>query len=104
MEATREVHPKRGRRRVNIKRLILVFVLIYGVVMAVSIIIRQQSMMAKQAEDAVLLEQQIEQIQRTNSELERKIQFTETDAYIERIARDQLGYIKEGEIKIVGRE
>ena len=36
--------------------------------------------------------------------LESDLEFSKTDAYIERVARGELGYVKRGEIKFVERE
>ena len=40
----------------------------------------------------------------TASALESDLEFSKTDAYIERIAREELGYVKNGEIKFVEDE
>ncbi len=89
-------------KRIHIKRLAFIFLVVYGIVTIVKVVMTQEEMFAKQANDAVVLKQQIEQVQTENLELENKLRFADTPQYIERIARDQLGYIKkEGEIKIV---
>ena len=37
----------------------------------------------------------------TAAALESDLEFSRTDAYIERLAREELGYVKQGEIKFV---
>lgn len=39
-----------------------------------------------------------------NALIERKIAFTKTDEYIERVAHDELGLLKEGEIRFVASD
>lgn len=36
-----------------------------------------------------------------NAVLDRKIAFAKTDEYVERVARDQMGLLKEGEVRFV---
>ncbi|MGN1250763.1 MAG: septum formation initiator family protein [Candidatus Spyradocola sp.] len=44
---------------------------------------------------------QLEQMRLTAAALESDLEFSRTDAYIERLAREELGYVKQGEIKFV---
>ena len=44
---------------------------------------------------------QLEQMRLTAAALESALEFSRTDAYIERLAREELGYVKQGEIKFV---
>lgn len=52
-----------------------------------------QSIEALEAEKALALDD--------NAALERKIAFTKTDEYVERVARDQLGLLKKNEVRYV---
>ena len=94
--------PRKRRliKRVRLKRMLAALLVLYGIITIINVIIQQEAMLAKQQTDAAALRRQIEEVQMANAELENKLQFTETSQYIERIARDQLGYVKEGEIKI----
>lgn len=47
------------------------------------------------------LEGTLEAMRLTASALESDLEFSKTDAYIERIAREELGYVLDGEIKFV---
>jgi len=48
-----------------------------------------------------LLQQEIESEKRSKIELENELKFNETDAFIEKIAREQLGLIKSDEILFI---
>lgn len=100
--------PEKSRRRVlnkrKLKRLFALIVCVYAIGMITSIIVRQESMLANQREQYESIHKQIEQVRLENEDLQRKIEFAKTDSYIERIARDQLGYVKEGEIKFVEQD
>ena len=43
-------------------------------------------------------------LQLTAAALEADLEFSKTDAYIERLAREELGYVKDGEIKFIPAE
>ena len=58
----------------------------------------QRQYMAQQAEIIASLEAERKSILDENAILQRKIDFTYTDEFIEREARSKLGLIKEGEI------
>lgn len=58
----------------------------------------QQRYMAQQAEIIAALEAERKSILDDTAILQRKIDFTYTDEFIEREARSKLGLIKEGEI------
>ena len=47
------------------------------------------------------LEQQIADMEDENSELTRKVQYMETDEWVEQAARDELGLVKPGEIILI---
>lgn len=46
----------------------------------------------------------LEDMRLTAAALESDLEFSKTDAYIERLAREELGYVKQGEIKFVAEE
>lgn len=50
------------------------------------------------------LEAEVARIKAENKVLEGAVEFTESDVYAERIAREQLGYAREGDIVIFARE
>jgi cell division protein FtsB len=62
-----------------------------------SIIIRQGFAMHSQQERMDNLQEEIGQMQHDNEVLNRQIEHTKSDEYIEQAARDKLGWVKEGE-------
>ena len=46
----------------------------------------------------------LEDMRLTAAALESDLEFSKTDAYIERLAREELGYVKQGEIKFIAEE
>jgi cell division protein FtsB len=49
------------------------------------------------------LEAEVAQMQAENARIEGAVAFTESDVYVERIARGQLGYAREGDVVILPR-
>ena len=58
----------------------------------------QQQYINRQQEMLEALKAERQQVDEENAALQRKIDFTYTDEYIEREARSKLGLVKEGEI------
>ncbi|NLO81689.1 MAG: septum formation initiator family protein [Clostridiales bacterium] len=50
------------------------------------------------------LKQQIEQVEELNAELERQIEYTKSEEYIEKVARECFGWVKKGEIKFIEKK
>jgi cell division protein FtsB len=50
------------------------------------------------------IEAEVARIKAENAVLEAAVAFTESDVYVERIAREQLGYAREGDVVIFPRE
>jgi cell division protein DivIC len=61
-------------------------------------LLKQEIKLNQQNEEIQGLREQIAQTEDTNAELERLIQFTESEEYIEKVARERLGWVKKGEI------
>lgn len=64
---------------------------------------QEKTMRSKQS-DIHQLEAQLEEMRLTAAAMEADLEFSRTDAYIERLAREELGYVKEGEIKFIAAE
>lgn len=62
-------------------------------------IMQSASLEARRAE----LEAEVAQMRDANATLSGAVAFTESDVYIERVAREQLGYAREGDIVILPR-
>jgi len=68
------------------------------------IFIKQEFKIREQYDEANALRQQIMEVREKNQELERLIQYTQSDEYIEKVARERLGWVKDGEIKFVEKK
>lgn len=85
--------------RWGIAALVLFLLLGYGVTY-----FRQQHTMGQAQARIDELEAQLEDMRLTAAALEGDLAFSKTDAYIERLAREELGYVKHGEIKFIAEE
>lgn len=79
---------------------IFMIVFLCSVFMYISTSYNKYSML-KQKEDKLLLD--IKEKEQQNVVLNGKLELYQTDAYIEEIARDKLGYIKSNEIVYINR-
>lgn len=88
-----------GRFRVR-KRfwiiLSLPFLIIYGY-----FLVQEEAAILAQEEEIQRLNLQIESSTQANEDLRRKIEFVQTPDYVEQAARQELGLLKEGEIRFV---
>lgn len=71
----------------------LLFLAYIGITM-----VNQGSKMNEQKVKIASLKKEIEHIEDGNRELEKLIQYTESEEYIEKVARERLGWVKKGEI------
>jgi cell division protein FtsB len=65
------------------------------------VFLSQAQFLSSQAQQIEALEAEKAQALSENAALERKIAFTKTDEYVERVARDQLGLLKKNEVRFV---
>jgi cell division protein FtsL len=81
------------KRQVTLKRLVIIFIF------AVFIFnyIKQEITMRKIQEDIITSQNQLEELKNKNSKLEADLKKVPSDEYIEKLAREKLGMIKEGE-------
>ncbi len=92
----KEIEPKKARK----KKYILLYLAIIGFAFyAVITIINQNVEIAKKREELTELQQQINVVEIQTQYLEKVQGYTgdDLDEYIEKIAKDELGYISEGE-------
>lgn len=64
-------------------------------------LITQQQLIYQQQTQRKDLQTQLSHLQAANESLERQIENTATDGYIEGVAREKLGWVKPGEILFV---
>lgn len=86
---------KDGRRRAA--RIILAICFLYVLVLLVD----QQLQIASVGSQRAEIARQIAVLKEANAALERELELLRTNAYVERVAREQLGLIKPGEIPYV---
>ncbi|MDL2206096.1 septum formation initiator family protein [Eubacteriales bacterium OttesenSCG-928-N13] len=79
------------------------WLMLMGILLVVflGVYVSQTSYMNHQDDQIAQLQQQRDDAANENAELERKINFSKTDAYVERVAREEFGLIKPGEIRFV---
>jgi cell division protein FtsB len=88
--------PKK-RVTLRFKLLILLACLVYAGVL----FINQGTLLGQLTKEKQALQDQYDQQAMVNSELQNEAQFTNSDAYVEKAAREKLGWVKKGEIKFV---
>lgn len=84
------------RRYVVKPRMKFTVVLLLFIYLA-AIFTKQEFMLREQYRETRELERQIDQVRKENNDLERQIQYSESEGYIERMARENLGWVREGE-------
>ncbi len=85
--------------RLGLGAFLLLLVVGYG-----ATFLQQQKSIASAQARIDELNKTLSDLQLTASALESDLEFSKTDAYIERIAREELGYVRNGEIKFVEGE
>jgi len=90
----------RWRMKPRLKILIFTAIFLYvGIVL-----VQQEFKMRDQMKEKAALLQEIEETKQINEELRYKLEYMETDEYIEKTARERLGWTKKGEIKFVEKK
>ena len=89
----------RVKRRVTLRFKLLI--LLACAVYAGLIFINQSSVLSDLETQKSDLQKQYAQAQMQYSELENEAQYMNSDAFIEKMAREKLGWVKEGELKFV---
>ena len=81
------------KKRFKIRHLLLLLFFIY----VISTLITQQFRIAALARQEALLKNQMKNALDEREQLKKEISLLHTDNYIEKVARDELGLVKEGE-------
>ncbi|WP_365845567.1 septum formation initiator family protein [Clostridium sp.] len=81
------------KKQVTLKRLIIVFIF----AIFVFNYIKQEITMKRIQEDIVISQKELEELKSKNSKLEADLKKVDSNEYIEKLARDRLGMIKDGE-------
>jgi len=81
----------------KIKNLLLSLLIVY----VSYIFINQQKIMHRQKVEFETYTVELEKVQEENKKLQDEVQLSKTDKYIEKLAREKLGLIKEGETPVI---
>ena len=76
--------------------MMFVMIMVFG-----GVYVTQGQYLSTQAQRIAALESERSDAQDENAALTRKIAFTKTNEYVERVARDQLGLLKKNEVRFV---
>jgi len=88
---------KKNKKRSAIKKLVLFIACFY----VVSSAIHQEITMRSQASEKAQLQEELARIQEKNNEIREQIKNAGTDEFVEKIAREKLGWVKEGEVLFI---
>lgn len=90
---------KRDRMRQN-KRTIIILIIFIGLLMAITLMAsRRLSVRLRAGEEQIRsLQQQTEQEQARSEEIRQTQEYMQSDEYIEQVAKDKLGLIRDGDI------
>jgi len=67
-------------------------------------ILKQEIKLNEQKAEILHLQEQIAETEEVNAELERLIEYTESEEFIEKVARERLGWVKKGEIIFIEKK
>ena len=87
------------KKRLTLRKIIIIFIF------AIFIFnyIKQEITIKRIEEEIIVSQKQLEELKNKNIELEADLKKTESDEYIEKLIRERLGMIKDGE-KVVNSE
>lgn len=66
--------------------------------------LKQEIKMNQQDQKILDLKKQIAEVEDTNTDLDRLIQYSDSEEYIEKIARERLGWVKKDEIIFIEKK
>ena len=92
--------PNMKRKRIHFSFFIVLAMLIYAIVM----LLNQSNVIESQKDREAALLREKENLEAEISSLENELEYIGSDEYIEQMARERLGWVKEDEIKFVESE
>jgi cell division protein FtsB len=94
------IKPEGSRLRLNKSRFptILLFILLLYFIFSFGLQFNQLRVMQKELYG---MRVQVETLQKKNTELKDQLKLIRTDAYIEQVAREKLGLVKSGEVRVI---
>ena len=88
---------EKGLNRRKFFRVVVVFICLVAAISLGTIFVHQERTMKVQREQLKQLEQSLQELKENNDLLREEISYMDSDAYIERMAREKLGMIRKGE-------
>lgn len=85
------------KKKFNIKSLVLIFVLVY----VSYLFIQQQATMGRQKKELQKYNVELQKKKEEKKTLQDEVELSKTDKYIEKLAREILGLVKEGETPVM---
>lgn len=52
-------------------------------------------------QDVLQIQQQVDKLEQRNARLREELEMVQSDAYVEKVAREKLGLVKSGEVRVV---
>lgn len=92
--------PNMKRKRIHFSFFIVLAMLIYAIVM----LLNQSNVIESQKDREAALLREKENLEAEINSLENELEYIGSDEYIEQMARERLGWVKEDEIKFVELE
>ncbi|MBU3158854.1 septum formation initiator family protein [Clostridium frigoris] len=85
------------KKKFNIKVLVLIFVFVY----VSYLFIQQQATMGRQKKELQKYNLELQKKKQEKKTLQDEVELSKTDKYIEKLAREILGLVKEGETPVM---
>ncbi|MDU1414314.1 MAG: septum formation initiator family protein [Clostridium sp.] len=84
-------------RKISFRKVVICFIGIY----VCFIVVSQQMTLSRQNKDINEYTSQLQQAEKKNQKLQDEIKLSKDDSYIEKLAREKLGLIREGEYPVI---
>ncbi|WP_097027781.1 FtsB family cell division protein [Clostridium peptidivorans] len=88
------------KKNVNFKKVVFFLLLIY----AGYIFVNQQIIIGNIKKQVIQRKTELENLQEKNQKLQDEVKMSKSDSYIEKLAREKLNLIKEGEIPVISNK
>ncbi|MBE6067721.1 septum formation initiator family protein [Clostridium sp. BSD9I1] len=88
------------KKNVNFKKLLFFLLFIY----AGYIFVNQQIIIGNIKKQVIQRQTELENLQEKNQKLQDEVKMSKSDSYIEKLAREKLNLIKEGEIPVISNK
>lgn len=85
------------KKNMNLKKMVFFILLIY----ACYIFANQQIIMGNIKKQIIQRKTELENLQEKNQKLQDEVKMSKSDSYIEKLAREKLKLVKEGEIPVI---